>query len=393
MNVVPHTTTKTNIIGAGIVIAIIVLSMFMGVYSKPVVANSASDLRNQISNLEDQIKDNESEAARLHGVAESLEQAIAEIDNAIKALEEEIKLTELKIEEITLRLEETRKELDRQKKILSESIREHYKLGDVTTIELFAASDNFSDFFNQKEYLDRLRASIHESSLEVARLEDELVKQQTEQKNLLSQLEGQKQDQEDIRKEKDELLEQTRGEEANYRALVAKKEAQQAKAQAALEALLASDSYVSLGYINQGQTLGYVGSTGNSTGPHLHFALYNANKPYDTFKKFEDPQNADGSLKNGMIWPIQSSWRMSTDYGYIHCSNYTGCGPGKATYYPHAGIDMAAPLKTPVVAAQSGNIVFRGWQSGWGYIVIVDHGNGYKTFYPHMCDGNNCYGG
>lgn len=395
MNVVPHATKNKNIYGATFVIVVLVLSLFINGWVQPVSANTLNDLRNDIAELENQIQDQESEADHLHSIAQSLEEAIAEINEEIEKIQKQIDLTELKIKEINLKLKETREELERQRAILAESLREHYKFGDVTTIELFAASDDFSDFFNQKEYLDRLRVSIHEASVEVARLEQELVEQKEEQKVLLEEQEAQKADQVEARKEKDALLERTRGEEARYRALVADLQAKQRKAEKELEDFLSRQNYVSLGSVRQGQVIGAVGSTGYSTGPHLHFALYNSNKnPDPNFGYYEDPQNSNGSLKLGMIWPIQGNWYQSTDYGMIHCAQYTGCYPAGSSYYvPHRAIDMAAAVKTPVVAAADGEIIFRGWSGGYGYLVIIDHGNGYKTYYPHMCDGNNCYGG
>ena len=50
---------------------------------------------------------------------------------------------------------------------------------------------------------------------------------------------------------------------------------------------------------------------------------------------------------------------------------------------PHQGIDLAAPLGTPIVAAEDGKVVFSGWQAGYGNFIVVDHGHGYQTHYAH----------
>ncbi len=51
----------------------------------------------------------------------------------------------------------------------------------------------------------------------------------------------------------------------------------------------------------------------------------------------------------------------------------------------HPGLDIANPSGPGVVAADSGKVIYAGWDStGYGNMVLIDHGNGYKTRYGHM---------
>lgn len=49
----------------------------------------------------------------------------------------------------------------------------------------------------------------------------------------------------------------------------------------------------------------------------------------------------------------------------------------------HSGLDIAAPTGTPIKAADGGTVSFTGWSSGYGYLVKINHGGGYETYYAH----------
>ena len=56
---------------------------------------------------------------------------------------------------------------------------------------------------------------------------------------------------------------------------------------------------------------------------------------------------------------------------------------GKRSSGFHTGTDFAIALGTPAYAAASGTVTFAGWKGSYGYLVIIDHGNGYQTYYAH----------
>ncbi|MFI3115040.1 MAG: M23 family metallopeptidase [Clostridia bacterium] len=49
----------------------------------------------------------------------------------------------------------------------------------------------------------------------------------------------------------------------------------------------------------------------------------------------------------------------------------------------HAGIDIAAPVGTPMYASDGGTVTYSGWYGGYGYCIIINHGNGFETLYGH----------
>lgn len=49
----------------------------------------------------------------------------------------------------------------------------------------------------------------------------------------------------------------------------------------------------------------------------------------------------------------------------------------------HAGIDLAVPRGTEIRAARGGIVVFAGWRFGYGRMVEIDHGDGFRTRYAH----------
>ncbi len=77
----------------------------------------------------------------------------------------------------------------------------------------------------------------------------------------------------------------------------------------------------------------------------------------------------DGAYGTGaFIWPAGNHVLSGNDY-------WSG----------HLAIDIAAGEGAPIYAADNGVVVFAGWANGgYGYMVMIDHGNGYQTLYAHM---------
>ena len=72
------------------------------------------------------------------------------------------------------------------------------------------------------------------------------------------------------------------------------------------------------------------------------------------------------------IWPVYGTITSRFGYRYIFGS-----------YSYHSGLDIAVPYGTSVKASDGGTVTFAGYKGSYGYLVIIDHGNGEQTYYGH----------
>lgn len=72
------------------------------------------------------------------------------------------------------------------------------------------------------------------------------------------------------------------------------------------------------------------------------------------------------------IWPV--SGRINSYFGYRSIF-------GSTSY--HSGIDIDAYYGQSIKAADGGTVTFSGYKGSYGYLVIIDHGNGKQTYYGH----------
>lgn len=77
----------------------------------------------------------------------------------------------------------------------------------------------------------------------------------------------------------------------------------------------------------------------------------------------------EGSIGTGtFIWPTVAGYLSGYDFSSIH-----------------PGIDIAGAEGNAVFATDSGVVVFAGWSEyGYGYLIVLDHGNGWQSAYGHL---------
>jgi murein DD-endopeptidase MepM/ murein hydrolase activator NlpD len=71
------------------------------------------------------------------------------------------------------------------------------------------------------------------------------------------------------------------------------------------------------------------------------------------------------------MWPTQGY--ISSGFGYRT----------NPTSEFHPGVDVVNDYGAPVYATASGVVLEAAWDGGYGYKIVLDHGNGYVTWYGH----------
>lgn len=335
----------------------------------------AQTLQDKINTLNTQIKQNQQAANGKHAEASTLQGTINELNSSIDAAQDSLDLTILQSSQTTDKINAQNAELEKQKLILKDNLKIVYKQGETTPIEVVASSKNLSDFVAQQQYLSAIKKKIDDNLVKIAAIKVDLEAKKTELTTLSAQQKAQVDSIAGQRAQKATLLAQTRGDEAKFQSQVADlavKKAEAEKQMAAQAAIISKGNYVSKGRVNAGDTIGYMGSSGNSTGSHLHFTVIQNGS-------YINPGFLVGSVVSG----IQTQSFGCT--GYVYEPPYGSCA------HFHSGIDIANSLGTPILSPRSGDIVYRGWDpyggsynGGYGNMVQIRHDDGLVTLYGHL---------
>lgn len=99
------------------------------------------------------------------------------------------------------------------------------------------------------------------------------------------------------------------------------------------------------------------------------------------------PRSGNAGVSRSVLGPgaCEGSYEGAYGSGTFIYPTYNHGLSGNDYWSGHLGIDLAAGGGDAIHAADSGVVVFAGWAyGGYGYMVMIDHGNGYQTLYAHL---------
>ncbi|ABO51573.1 peptidase M23B [Desulforamulus reducens MI-1] len=301
----------------------------------------AATLDQQLNNVRNQLNQKKAEEKQTKRAVKDYSQQLVSLNQSINQKEARIKELEATLASSLSKLAETKKDLAKSEERLEESndqlkkrVKGMYQSGPVSYLEVLLNAGSFSEFTNRMEFLTRM---IESDKTLVDRMSKE--KQQIEEyKNVLEtrtrQIASMKREQEYVKETLTKAQEEKKG-------LLNEAEQDLKKTAEEVDRLEAQEDAI----LRQ-------------------IALENAKK--------------GGNYNGGVFsWPVPGYSRVSSPFGYrIH--------PILKQKRFHAGIDIPAPTGTSVIAPADGTVIYSGTMTGYGKVVMIDHGGDVVSLYGHL---------
>ena len=314
------------------------------------------DLTNQLSNIQQQMtneanKKSEAEKTigtvyeQLHAIQRDLDTATAELKQ-VQAdriqLDKDITKTEAELKAAQARLQS-------REKVFYKRVRDIYINGRLSYLDVVIGSKDFSDFANRMEMLKRILQSdmdlINTIKTEREEIASKKAKLEADRAKVLEL--------EKVAQEKQNLINQKK---AERQAVLERAMNDRDTAERAYNELMASSASITAMLQQRAAERAAAASAASQGGG------------------------------GGATW-VQGTGQLSAPVNALITSNFGWrIHPIYGTRRLHAGTDFGVDEGTPVHAADGGVVVEAGWVSGYGYTVIIDHGNGMSTLYAHNSD-------
>ena len=322
-----------------------------------------ADLKAQIQVLEQQAEQLKGTIAQTAEQANTLKNQIANLKNQIASLQTQISLTGKKIDKTKIEINDvqnnifnTQEKIDKQKNTIGRLLLFMDRMDKDSLLSIILKNNDLSDYFSQTQSAITVNANLMSLVDDLQNTEDQLNQNKNNLEEKKSDLESLKQQQNaqktslnQVTKNKDQLLKDTKNQEAQYQKMLVEVERQQSVFFSQLREL---ETHV----IQGGLYIVHVTADSNL------------------------PKKQKGLFK----WP-EDGKRITQGYG---CTTYARCNRKNAPYggAPHNGIDIASGYGSSIYAIADGEIIANGKNDGWGNWVAIKHPNQYNlvSIYSHM---------
>ncbi len=301
------------------------------------------DIRDEITSVEKKIKASKKKESSILILLNNLDLDIDIAQSLVQNLKKEQKKKKKEITTIEKNLTSSEDELEALKQMLSKRLVYTYKYGRVKDVELLLTARSINDGLLWLEYQKRLSehafrnyVKIKEKKQQITRDRDLLTVEIQDQKKVIGEKVSEEKNLKQKKNKRQAVLKKVRKSTDVLRQQLADKE----KSAQEIENLI-----VQL-----------------ERAPQKKELLVKPNTPF-------------AELKGEMLWP--ASGEIITKFGrYKH--------PVLKTVTENIGIEIKAPLGSPVQVVASGVVTTITWQRGRGNIVIVKHYGGFYSVYAHL---------
>ena len=375
---------------AGIMAAIMLLTLLVGILPVSASAKSSSEIKAEISDLKgdrsdirEQLEDLENkQEANWESIEELVEQK-NNIDQQIGLLYEEMDNISEQIRIYSELIAANQEELDEAEAKLAElnernkeRIRAMEEEGEISIWSVIFKARSFTDLIDRLnmmkeiEEADKRRMSeLSDAAIAVANARSALETEKAELEESRTALEETEAELDEKRVEADELLAELNADKRELDALEDKWEDEEAELSAQIAA-----AEVELTKVLKAEE------------EARKKAEEEARKKAEEERKKQEAANKNpgsgssggSSFVSGESWGRPCSWRkLTSPYGYrTH--------PTTGQWKFHNGVDLANDKGTPIYAVRSGKVTVATYGSTYGYYVTINHGDGFSSLYAHM---------